>query len=489
MKPMTPQNALSEREKQVADLLLQGKSNKEIALALGISVRTVEFHLTHIFEKVGASSRAETIVKLSTRQPGSRLLGETPDGTNQADLRETPVDFSAPSPQNERKPFTDTWRRSMKTIAYTAFGLLAVLLIIILALPPAAKPLTDAQTPEIPSITPSQAPTASLLAQPTLTSSLPVSQRDQIMAEVHRLVAEYDAVVKDELKGGEVDIHTDPKTGKELILFTGESKDKIELLYGQILDRLSALNRQYLALFIADVEPTPFPTLPSGADTEAAYQALVSQYSAWFEGILLDGPTIEMYDPNQGAYQKLVAGDTYAKSKVMEKAMNALHDAPIIAGIDQPAQIAVIQAALAQPDLHLAFQKVETMANAPSIHVAIYLDEAGTRYSVTNDTGRLAAIQPAETAPIDVPAAEVKTIEMLRPVAEKFALAHSPRYAQMKNDLRFEEGGKGDIYFYTWHIKNKDWSGTDWAMMPPFLQIGVSADGTIRTYINTLDLY
>lgn len=45
------------------------------------------------------------------------------------------------------------------------------------------------------------------------------------------------------------------------------------------------------------------------------------------------------------------------------------------------------------------------------------------------------------------------------------------------------------IYFFTWTYRAKDWSGTDWAMMPPFLQVGVLMDGQIVTYINTLDLY
>lgn len=36
---------LSNREREVVQLLLEGKSNKLIALALGISDRTVEFHL------------------------------------------------------------------------------------------------------------------------------------------------------------------------------------------------------------------------------------------------------------------------------------------------------------------------------------------------------------------------------------------------------------------------------------------------------------
>ncbi len=55
----------SEREKDVIKLLLQGKSNKQIALELGISNRTVEFHLGNIYSKLGVTSRTETFMKLS----------------------------------------------------------------------------------------------------------------------------------------------------------------------------------------------------------------------------------------------------------------------------------------------------------------------------------------------------------------------------------------------------------------------------------------
>lgn len=57
--------ALSEREKDVARVLLQAKSNKQIALELGISNRTVEFHLKNIYAKLGVASRAEAILKLT----------------------------------------------------------------------------------------------------------------------------------------------------------------------------------------------------------------------------------------------------------------------------------------------------------------------------------------------------------------------------------------------------------------------------------------
>lgn len=61
---MEHMDIFSPREVDVIRLLLLGKSNKQIAHALGISERTVEFHLNHIFEKTGVGSRVELILKL-----------------------------------------------------------------------------------------------------------------------------------------------------------------------------------------------------------------------------------------------------------------------------------------------------------------------------------------------------------------------------------------------------------------------------------------
>lgn len=61
---MKPMNTLSRRELEVIQLLLQGKSNKLIALALGIADRTVEFHLKNVYAKFQVSSRMELVLKL-----------------------------------------------------------------------------------------------------------------------------------------------------------------------------------------------------------------------------------------------------------------------------------------------------------------------------------------------------------------------------------------------------------------------------------------
>jgi len=69
---MSEPNQFSPGEQKVIDQLLQGKSNKQIALALNITESTVESHLTKIYAKLGVSSRAEAIIKLSEQ-------GKTPE--------------------------------------------------------------------------------------------------------------------------------------------------------------------------------------------------------------------------------------------------------------------------------------------------------------------------------------------------------------------------------------------------------------------------
>ena len=52
---------LTRREREVAELLGQGLSNKEIAGQLVISQRTAEGHVEHILTKLGFSSRTQVV--------------------------------------------------------------------------------------------------------------------------------------------------------------------------------------------------------------------------------------------------------------------------------------------------------------------------------------------------------------------------------------------------------------------------------------------
>lgn len=52
---------LTEREREVLTLVAGGRTNREIGHALGISERTAQAHLAHIFDKLGAASRTEAV--------------------------------------------------------------------------------------------------------------------------------------------------------------------------------------------------------------------------------------------------------------------------------------------------------------------------------------------------------------------------------------------------------------------------------------------
>ncbi len=55
-------DSLTEREREVLRLVADGLSNKEIAQALTITVRTTDFHVSNILRKLGVISRVEAAV-------------------------------------------------------------------------------------------------------------------------------------------------------------------------------------------------------------------------------------------------------------------------------------------------------------------------------------------------------------------------------------------------------------------------------------------
>lgn len=58
---------LTERERQLYNMLAEGQTNKDIAARLGLSLHTVETHRTRIMEKLGVHSIAELVLSAVRR--------------------------------------------------------------------------------------------------------------------------------------------------------------------------------------------------------------------------------------------------------------------------------------------------------------------------------------------------------------------------------------------------------------------------------------
>ncbi|MFE3446943.1 LuxR C-terminal-related transcriptional regulator [Nocardia sp. NPDC059180] len=69
-----PLTSLTEREQQVADLLLLGLTYREIGSRLYISAKTVEHHVSRIRRRIGAGSRTELLSMLSAMGHGPLLV-------------------------------------------------------------------------------------------------------------------------------------------------------------------------------------------------------------------------------------------------------------------------------------------------------------------------------------------------------------------------------------------------------------------------------
>jgi DNA-binding NarL/FixJ family response regulator len=71
LKPMNRTQSLTPREKEVLHLVADGKSNKEVAAGLSISVKTAEAHRINIMRKLNAQSVVD-LVKYAMR---NNMLG------------------------------------------------------------------------------------------------------------------------------------------------------------------------------------------------------------------------------------------------------------------------------------------------------------------------------------------------------------------------------------------------------------------------------
>ncbi|WP_299029503.1 response regulator transcription factor [uncultured Thermanaerothrix sp.] len=116
-----PDLMFSNREIEVVVLLLQGKSNKEIAHTLGVSNRTIEAHLSSIYSKLAVTSRTEAVIKLTQMGWSSATDKTLPKEANEApapDHRGTQVE------DGPAKPLRSSAGKWAVTALLITFGLI-----------------------------------------------------------------------------------------------------------------------------------------------------------------------------------------------------------------------------------------------------------------------------------------------------------------------------------------------------------------------------
>ena len=65
MSELSTRDVLTGGERRVAELAVQGLTNRQIADGLFVTVRTVESHLSNVYRKLGVQTRADLAARLS----------------------------------------------------------------------------------------------------------------------------------------------------------------------------------------------------------------------------------------------------------------------------------------------------------------------------------------------------------------------------------------------------------------------------------------
>jgi DNA-binding CsgD family transcriptional regulator len=77
-RALSPEQTLTPQERQIAQLLAEGRTTRESAAALFISPKTVEYHLRHVYMKLGINSRAALAEQFAATAPDERAIRSSP---------------------------------------------------------------------------------------------------------------------------------------------------------------------------------------------------------------------------------------------------------------------------------------------------------------------------------------------------------------------------------------------------------------------------
>ena len=85
-----PSLCLSPREREVIHWLSEGKRDREIAVILGLSARTIEKHVCHILEKLGVETRTAAVAECWRSPTLSEIVFNEPAPPHRTAGREIP---------------------------------------------------------------------------------------------------------------------------------------------------------------------------------------------------------------------------------------------------------------------------------------------------------------------------------------------------------------------------------------------------------------
>jgi DNA-binding NarL/FixJ family response regulator len=76
-QPAAPEQ-LTPRELQIARLVAEGKTNRDVAATLFVTPKTVEFHLTRVYRKLEIHSRTELVRRMADEPDVDLLAPQSP---------------------------------------------------------------------------------------------------------------------------------------------------------------------------------------------------------------------------------------------------------------------------------------------------------------------------------------------------------------------------------------------------------------------------
>lgn len=340
---MTRQYPFSEREKEVVEFLLQGKSNKQIALSLNISQNTVEYHLKNIYRKLKVGSRTEAVLQLG-KSVGNDVSNE---------LGKPVVEAKTEFPESGGKPIS-TRRIPMSKFTYVIGSLIVTTALVVLFAMFKQTDPTQTSVPTTVQLTPLLSATVSLT--PTTAA---VSPKEQVVEQMRQLFLEYDQAVQAEKKNGAVEYSTDA-TGAELFFFKDESLIRISDLYSEFNNQMQQLDTLYAQMYRNEFQPTPFPTKPSLEENRAYYEQLIStegeKYCSWtFPD---DAERIPVYSPDEGKYIDRTVGDVPARCEVWGQMLEELRVVYDAEKVNKERDVAMIRQVMGNSNLSLSFQAI-----------------------------------------------------------------------------------------------------------------------------------